>query len=235
MRRFLLPIIVAISVLCPNAFSQPKLESSSQKFDFGLTTQNSIIVHSFWLKSTGTDTVQISDIKTGCSCAISLLESDKIAPGDSTRLTISWNTEQATGPINRFPKIYSNGSEKPLSISLKANVLLSLDSAFAGSIWPFKFEMSRIREMSIDSLEFRIINATDQVFYPEIVSELPAECIIFLPQTVPAKGSAYGYAKLLPEFVDKEFKSSFTVDFKYGKGNYLTIPIRRKFYGSKSD
>jgi len=235
MRRFLLLIIVAISILYPNAFSQPKLESSGQKFDFGLTTQNSTIIYSFWLKSTGTDTVKISDIKTGCSCAVSLLESDKIAPGDSAQLTISWNTEHATGPIKRFPRIYSNGSAKPLSISLKANVLLSLDSAFAGSIWPFKFEMSRIRDMSIDSLEFRIINATDQVFYPEIVSELPVECIIFLPETVPAKGSAYGYAKLLPEFADKEFKSSFTVDFKFGKGNYLTIPIRRKFYGSKSD
>lgn len=95
--------------------------------------------------------------------------------------------------------------------------------------------MSQIRDLSIDSLEFRIINATDQAFYPEIVSELPVECIIFLPETVPAKGSAYGYAKLLPEFADKEFKSSFTVDFKLGRGNYLTIPICRKFYGSKTD
>jgi len=235
MRRFPLFIFVAISVLCPNAFSQPKLESSSQKFDFGLTTQNSTIVHSFWLKSTGTDTVKISEIKTGCSCAISSLESDKIAPGDSTRLTISWDTKHTSGPIKRYPRIYSNGSAKPLSISLKANVLLSLDSAFAGSIWPFKFEMSRIRDMSIDSLEFRIINATDQIFYPEIVSELPLECIIVLPEEVPPGGSAYGYAKLAPEFVDKEFKSSFTVDFKFGKGNFLTIPIRRKFYGSISN
>ncbi|MEE8405183.1 MAG: DUF1573 domain-containing protein, partial [candidate division Zixibacteria bacterium] len=150
MRGFPLFIIVAISVLCPNAFSQPKLESSGQKFDFGLTTQNSVIVYRFWLKSIGTDTVKISNIETGCSCAISSLESDIIAPGDSTRLAISWNTEQAAGPINRYPKIYSNGSEKPLSISLRANVLLSLDSAFAGSIWPFKFEMSRVRDMSID-------------------------------------------------------------------------------------
>ncbi len=227
--------MVAISVLCTNAFSQPKLESSGQKFDFGLTTQNSDIIYSFWLKSTGTDTVTISEIKTGCSCAVSSLESDKIAPGDSTYVKISWNTERATGPIKRYPLIYSNGSAKPLRISLKANVLLSLDSAFSGSIWPFKFEMSRIREMSIDSLEFRIINATDQIFYPEIISKLPAECIIFMPETVPARGSAFGYAKLLPEFVDKEFKSSFTVDFKYGQGNYLTIPIRRKFYGSKAE
>jgi len=235
MSRFPLLIIAVISILCPNTLSQPKLESSGQKFDFGLTTQNSIIVYSFWLKSTGIDTVKISNIKAGRNCTVSTLESDKIAPGDSTRLTIFMNTEQTTGPIRRFPKFYSNGSVKPLTISLQANVLLSLDSAFAGSIWPFKFEMSRIRDMSIDSLEFRIINATDQVFYPEIVSELPVECIIFLPETVPANGSAYGYAKLLTEFVDKEFKSSFTVDFKFGRGNYLTIPIRRKFYGSKSD
>ncbi|MCH7946833.1 MAG: DUF1573 domain-containing protein [candidate division Zixibacteria bacterium] len=235
MRRITLLIITVILVLSANAFSQPKLESSGQKFDFGLTTQNSVIIYSFWLKSTGTDTVTISDIKTGCSCAISTLESDKIAPGDSSYLTISWNTEQATGPIKRYPLIYSNGSAKPLRISLKANVLLSLDSSYSGSIWPFKFEMSRIREMSIDSLEFRIINATDQDFYPVMLSELPAECIIFLPETVPAGGSAFGYAKILPEFVDKEFKTSFTVDFKHGSGNYLTIPIRRKFYGSKSE
>ena len=235
MRRITLLIIAAILVLSSNSFSQPKLESSGEKFDFGLTTQNSTIVYSFWLKSTGSDTVKISEIKTGCSCAIRSLESDLIAPGDSTQLTISWNTERATGPIKRYPLIYSNGSAKPLRISLKANVLLSLDSAFAGSIWPFKFEMSRIREMSIDSLEFRIINTTDQDFYPVMVSEQPAECIIYLPQTVPARGSAYGYAKILPEFVDKEFKSSFTFDFKHGSGNYLTIPIRRKFYGSKSE
>ena len=224
-----------ILALGADTFSQPKLESSSKKFDFGLTTQNSTIIYSFWLKSTGTDTVKISEIKTGCSCATIPLESDKIAPGDSTRLTVFWNTEHARGPIKRFPKIYSNASIKPLGIRIQANVLNALDSSYSGSIWPFKFEMSRIRDMSIDSLEFRVINATDQMFYPEIVSELPVECVISLPDSVLPRGSAYGYAKLVPEFVDKEFKSSFTVDFKHGKVNYLTIPIRRKFYGSKSD
>jgi len=229
-------IITIFAVLCLGhaAFGQAAIECSSMDFDFGFTVHNSIIVHKIWLKSTGKDTLKIKDIETGCLCTTMPLSKKDIAPGDSEEISILWDTERTYGPVNRYPRIYSNAGDKPLRLTLFTNVQNVPDSNMTVSVWPYRFELGRHPLKSIDSIQFRIKNTSDKDIEPKIVSHLLEQCEIVLPQTVPAKGDGFGYIKLRPGFIDKEFQNSVTFGFSFDEKYHITVPIRRKLYIDKS-
>lgn len=226
----LLTIIGASFLWGGNVLAQPVLKSSSEKFNFGISTINSTIVHKLWLKSTGTDTVKIRDIETTCSCTTMPLSRKEIAPGDSLEVTISWDTQRTFGPVHRYPRIYYEGVEEPLRIGLSADVQYVPDSLLPVSIWPFRFELGRHPLKSVDSLEFRIKNTTDKDIEISVVSHELEQCEISLPKFLPAKSVAFGYIKVKPEFVGQEFENSITVSSSHDKKYFMTVPIRRKVY-----
>ena len=210
--------------------SQPVLKSSPENFDFGITINNSIIVHKLWLKSTGTDTVKIKDIKTGCSCTTMPLSRNEIAPGDSLEVAIRWDTQRTYGPDKKYPFIFYEGAKEPLRIGLFTNVQNVPDSNLPVSVWPFKFELGKHPAKSLDSLEFRIKNTTDKDIAASIVSHALEQCEINLPKVLPAKSAAFGFIKIKPEFVGQEFQDSITIRFSHDDKFFITVPIRRKLY-----
>jgi hypothetical protein len=231
-------LIIRILLFClvaGSAFAEAKLEIDSTVFNFGWTPGNSTIQHSFWLKATGSEDISISEIKTGCSCAMMPLESNEIAAGDSVLASFVWDTRRSHGPLFRYPRIYSNAASSPLKMDITAHIMIDPDSLRPVYARPFKFELARHAGRSIDSVSFRIINESEQDVTASIASLLPKECEISLPATIPAKGEATGYASVKPEFLDKEFETSITVGVSIADDHYITIPIRRKFYMAKRD
>lgn len=53
---------VAVSQVAPVAVIGPQLTIVEPQFDFGFAPQGSKLTHSFWLKSTGDDTLRIIQI-----------------------------------------------------------------------------------------------------------------------------------------------------------------------------
>ena len=58
-------IILALFFLSSLVSAQPKMSISEDYFDFGYVPQESNLSHTFWIKSVGTDTLKIIDIKPG--------------------------------------------------------------------------------------------------------------------------------------------------------------------------
>lgn len=228
--RKLLFIFTVVVCWGTAVLAQPVLESSPKSFDFGFTIHNSMIVHKLWLKSTGTDTVKVNDIQTGCSCTTLPLAQKEIAPGDSVEVTISWDTQRTNGPVKRYPRIYYEGADKPLRLALYTNVQNVPDTNLSIVILPFKFELGRLPAKSIDSLEFKIRNNTDREIEAFLVSHLLEKCEIVFPKLLPAKSDSYGYIKIKPEFIEQEFEDSITLRFNHEAKYYITVPIRRKVY-----
>ncbi len=223
-------ILVSAACLGTSISAQPVLESSPESFDFGFTIHNSTIVHKLWLKSTGTDTVKVKDIQTGCSCTTIPLSQKEIAPGDSVEVTISWDTQRTYGPVKRYPRIYYEGVEKPRRLSLFTNVQSVPDTNLSVVIRPFKFELGRLPAKSVDSLEFKIRNNTDKEIEASLVSHVPEKCEIVFPKLLPAKSDSYGHVKIKSEYIEQEFEDSITLRFNHEEKYYITVPIRRKLY-----
>ncbi len=66
--NYLLTIVAVVAVFCilaVSASSAPRLTIKDSVFDFGYVPQNSEISHTFWLYSTGDDSLKILKVVPG--------------------------------------------------------------------------------------------------------------------------------------------------------------------------
>ncbi|MDH4156999.1 MAG: DUF1573 domain-containing protein [candidate division Zixibacteria bacterium] len=221
-------LIVVLSV--SGGLCQPLLEIPDNRFEFGLVPQNSTVAHYFWFKSVGTDTLRITEIKTGCVCALMPLEREWIAPGDSMKVGIYWDVERRVGKIGRYPYIFTNAGPDPYRLFLTGTAAADMTISNPVSVRPFKLELPKLADRSIDSLAF--------VFHSDLSGDVALtnvsfpveECEIVLPDTLKAQSDNWGYIKVKKKFLYTEFKRSITLQFSDAKQTTITLPIRRKFY-----
>lgn len=210
--------------------AQPQLEIPDESFFFGNVPQNSTITHQYWFKSTGTDTLRIKEIKTGCSCAIADMPRKWIAPGDSMKVVIAWEIKRIINQTVRNPYIFTNASDEPYRASMRAIGIADPLNEKPAAAKPFKCELSRLKDMSIDSVAIELQNKESYDMVVTKVSPELDEVEVFFPDLLPGEGTITGYIKVRPEFVHREFKKSVTLEFGDAEKSRITIPIRRKFY-----
>lgn len=230
MLKILFFSVCLLTLSAVNAIAQPALKIEHNRFEFGMIPRNSTIAQYFWFKSVGTDTLVINKIKTGCTCTLMPLKTDRLAPGDSMKVGIFWNLKNRINSVGRYPYIFTNASPDPYRIYLTGMVIKSPDSIRPIAFSPYKFELISYSSHSIDSIRFKVTNSYKKELTLTQVSYPVDECELSLPQKVKAKSSAYGYIKVKPEYLDKEFKRSITVEVNDAKKTRITVPIRRKIF-----
>jgi hypothetical protein len=103
---FLAVILICFTTV---AFSQAKsggkLDMSERIFDFGLVPQESRVVHNFMLKNVGDAEVNITEIKSNCGCTTAPVDENKIAPGDSTVMEVTFKSGRRTGKQEKFVNV----------------------------------------------------------------------------------------------------------------------------------
>ena len=226
---------MVVAVAGSSTLAQPILRVIDSRWDFGMTPQNSTVLHYFWFRSQGTDTVRIHEIKTGCTCTLMPLERDWIAPGDSLKVGVIWNTKREIGSWSRYPRVFSNVSEDPLRLAVQGSVVKSMETARPISIIPYKIEVARTSGLSLDSMSFTLTNNSQQDLSIEVISHALEQCELVLPDEVRAGSEATGWVKVRPQFRNTEFTTSVTMQFSDKDETRITLPIRRKFYLSKAD
>lgn len=115
--------------LCPIAApGQPRLElMGGTTFSFGEVYTGTTVSRDLTLKNRGTDTLVISDVSAGCGCTGTLMSSDRIAPGGSGVLSISFNSKKLSGEVQKVVTLNTNDTgHGHVRISFTANVIKSL-------------------------------------------------------------------------------------------------------------
>ncbi|UCE23945.1 MAG: DUF1573 domain-containing protein [Candidatus Zixiibacteriota bacterium] len=217
-------------LLAGGAHAEASLRFSMNRFDLGSIPPNSVVSHYFWLRSAGTDTLVIEEIKTGCGCTLMPLDKNWIAPGDSMKVDICWDVKGKIGASGSYPYIFTNAPDGPSRVYLTGTIVKSPDSLRPVSLKPYILDLSRFRETSIDSISFAIRNHSEQDITLSRLSFDVVECEVILPEMVAAGSVAYGRIKVKEEFLDKEFKRSFTLKLNDQKNSRITVPVRRKIY-----
>ncbi len=211
--------------------AEQQLTIPVDEFDFGLVPQHSTVKHHFWFKSTGSDTLRLGKITTGCTCALMPLETDVLAPGDSLLVGITWDVGRAIGKTSRYPRAAYDGPDSPAHMIVKCLVVQHPDSIRPVRVKPYRLSLSRTAAVDIDSLSFVFTNSDlhNDILLAELNVPV-AECEYSLPDTVPAGGQASGWIKVRPEYADEEFNSSITLQLSDKRRTRITIPIQRRFY-----
>lgn len=224
-------LLVILLIFCVSAaVAGPELRIRNERFDMGSIPDQNVVGHAWWFLSTGTDTLVITDIKTTCFCTVTPLESDRIAPGDSMLVHICWDVKKRVGPCGSYPYIHTNDGGRPHRVYMTGSVRRAADTTYPVAFFPHRFELSRLRDISVDSLDFRIVNRSPQEIHITPVSMFVKECEISLPESVAPGKEATGYIKVKEQYLDTEFKRSITVMLDDDQSTRLTIPIRRRIY-----
>ncbi|MDH3891549.1 MAG: DUF1573 domain-containing protein [candidate division Zixibacteria bacterium] len=224
----LLTLMLLLAALSVSA--DAKLEILSNRFDFGMIPNQSTVSHQFWFRASGSDTVKIQTIKTGCQCTTMPLEQDWLAPGDSMKVKVTWELGRRIGNTGQYPRVFIVDNPEPHYISLIGNAAQALDILRPVSIKPYKATFARTSSHSIDSVGFTLTNHSDEDLDLNIVSYPSESYEVSFPAQVAGGSAAEGYVKITPQTSDSEFKGSITIEFEGAKKNRLTIPVQRKFY-----
>jgi hypothetical protein len=66
----------------------PEIKIDNLEYDFGVVSPNDTLRHTFNIKSTGTDTLEIFKVSGSCNCLHPKLNKKKLGPFDSTSLIV---------------------------------------------------------------------------------------------------------------------------------------------------
>lgn len=115
-------VVVIAGLFTVNAQTAPKFQFDSEVIDYGEIPKGSDGVRVFEFTNIGNAPLIIEDVSSSCSCTIPSWTKSPIAPGESGRIEVQYDTE-VVGPIRRTISIYSNADEPTKAIKIKGKVL----------------------------------------------------------------------------------------------------------------
>ncbi len=119
-------IKVNLGVMSPvERANAAKMEFEEMEHNFGMMKQGDQGTYEFKFKNTGKSTLVIYTIKTSCGCTATTLGNDKIAPGETSVIKVTYNSAKKLGQDETFVTVYTNDPDREtVRLSIKANVLV---------------------------------------------------------------------------------------------------------------
>lgn len=143
----------------------PKIYVQSPDYDFGIIPQGGTVYHDYIIVNNGGDKLEISDVKPGCGCTAAKPEKNELEPGESTKLTIEFNTVGRQGPQNKYVYVFSNDKDNPeIRLTFRANIVKEKKEDKTSAIGPkIKFDeinhdFGKVTEGSIQKWTAKIKN-----------------------------------------------------------------------------
>jgi hypothetical protein len=96
----------------PPSGPAPKVVVDRTEFDFGTLDMDSSGSHVFTIANKGDAPLTLSEGGTSCRCTMSKLDREKIPPGGSAKVTITWKPTDKPGPYQQTAKILTNDPAK---------------------------------------------------------------------------------------------------------------------------
>lgn len=138
MRKELSLIFCIISIIvisgCSGTLAAPRIELSTAFFDLGdINPDEGIRTETFFIKNTGGAVLDIISVSTSCGCTEAEVESDKIAPGEQTKLIVQYDPSvhpELVGKIQRVVYVKSNDPvQGEVELELTGNIIKAGEKA----------------------------------------------------------------------------------------------------------
>lgn len=125
-------IVVLSFIFFSISFAQllsPKISVQHTEYDFGDIKQNAVVSHDFILTNNGGSELKILDVKASCGCTAVEPDKKTLAPGESTKLKVTFNSSGRRGTQTKHVTVKTNDpSKSKLILTIKSNILLNSDS-----------------------------------------------------------------------------------------------------------
>lgn len=108
----------------PAASNQPltSIALSQSNYDFGNIKKGDKVEHVYEITNTGTNPLVISEVKPGCGCTAPDFTKDPILPGKKGKITLSFDSTNFDGSVQKFADVYANVDKAPIKLTFSANI-----------------------------------------------------------------------------------------------------------------
>jgi hypothetical protein len=96
---------------------------SEKEWNFGSIPEGKQLRHVVVIINKGSKVLEIDSLIEGCSCLSASIDSEKIAPGKSARMTVDYDSAGSSGDIVRTVQILSNDPKNSvIEYTVKGNI-----------------------------------------------------------------------------------------------------------------
>lgn len=101
----------------------PKLTLAKTSHDFGNIKEGELVKAEFTFTNTGKSPLNIRETKANCGCTVSKPEKNTLEPGESSKITVTFNSNGRRGRQQKMVTIFSNDPKAPTQqISINGRV-----------------------------------------------------------------------------------------------------------------
>jgi Protein of unknown function (DUF1573) len=161
MSKNLLYVFFLFSSIVFAQLVQPKLVIQQNSFDFGAIKQGETVSHTFVLTNSGGDLLKINNVQASCGCTAASPEKSELAPGESTNLTVKFNSTGRMGNQVKTVKVFTNDPQSPeMTITISGNVVTAEQTGSVPTIYfpETQHDFGKVSEGEKINYTFRFVN-----------------------------------------------------------------------------
>ncbi len=115
--------LVSLATFAQDASTNgPVLAFAEDRHEFGDIKQGDKVEHTFTFENTGNEPLLISNVLTTCGCTVPQWPREAIAPGQSGKIFVVFNSTGKRGKQNKIITVLSNASESGTKVTLSGTV-----------------------------------------------------------------------------------------------------------------
>ena len=101
----------------------PRLKLDQTTYEFGTINEGELVKADFVITNTGKSPLNIRETKANCGCTVSKLNKNTLAPGESSKISVTFNSKGRRGRQNKMVTIFSNDPKAPTQrVTIKGRV-----------------------------------------------------------------------------------------------------------------
>lgn len=177
MIKNILMAVVLFTTFCFAQLMQPKLVLQQNSHEFGDIVQGEVVTHTFVLSNSGGDLLKITNVQASCGCTAAAPEKNELAPGESTNLTVKFNSHGRQGKQTKTVKIFTNDPQTPEAvITITGNVILTSEQIGTAPVIYFpetQHDFGKVSEGEKVNYTFRFVNKGESEL---VIKDVKSSC-----------------------------------------------------------
>jgi hypothetical protein len=109
----LMQLLLFVVGCTANAESPGQIELDSAEFDFGTVPNDKLASQVFQVRNAGRGTLEILGLSTSCGCTTAEIDDHRLAPGETSDLTVTYDPQAHDGATGEFMRIVYIRSDDP--------------------------------------------------------------------------------------------------------------------------
>jgi hypothetical protein len=102
----------------------PRIEFDELEFDGGEIIEGTLLQHRFHFRNKGKSNLVIESVKASCGCTATEPEKKILAPGESSYITVTFNSAGKMGLQHKTVTVYTNDPKNPtITLHMRCNVV----------------------------------------------------------------------------------------------------------------